>query len=173
MTRDGLENVSSDPRIPHRYASAKLLYLEDFAVGQRFVTGTHTITEDEIIRFATQFDPQPFHLEHAAAEASLFRGLAASGWHTASLTMRLLVESGFRPAAGLVGVGGEIDWPKPTRAGDELRVETEVLAVRPSRSKPTSGIVTVRNRTLDQRNDAVQVGTMKLYVPRRPAAPVT
>jgi acyl dehydratase len=158
---------ASDP-IPYTYEPPKPLHLEDFEVGQQFVTNTHTVTEDEIMRFAREFDPQPFHLDHDVANASLFRGLAASGWHTAALTMRLLVESGMRVAGGLVGVGGEIDWPVPTRPGDELRVETEVVAVKPSRSKPTCGIVTLRNRTLNQRNEPVQVATMKLFVPRAP-----
>lgn len=158
---------ASDP-IPYTYEPPKPLYLEDFEVGRQFVTNTHTVTEDEIMRFAREFDPQPFHLDHAAADASLFGGLAASGWHTAALTMRLLVESGMRVAGGLIGVGGEIDWPMPTRPGDQLRVETEVLAARPSRSKPDCGIVTVRNRTLNQRNELVQVATVKIFVPRAP-----
>lgn len=160
---------ASDP-IPYTYEPPKPLYLEDFEVGRQFVTNTHTVTEDEIMRFAREFDPQPFHLDRAAADASLFRGLAASGWHTAALTMRLLVESGMRVAGGLVGVGGEIAWPMPTRPGDQLRVESEVLEVRASRSKPDCGIVTVRNRTLNQRDEPVQVATMKLFVPRAPHA---
>jgi acyl dehydratase len=141
------------------------LYFDDFAIGQKFVTGTRTITEVEIKDFATQFDPQSFHLDHEAANASLFRGLAASGWHTAALTMRLMVDSGMRVANGLIGVGGEITWPRPTRPGDELHVEIEVIAVTPSRSKPT-GVVTLRNRTLNQNDEPVQVTVMKLYVPR-------
>lgn len=158
---------ASDP-IPYTYEPPKPLHLEDFEIGRQFVTNTHTVTEDEIMRFAREFDPQPFHLDRAAADASIFRGLAASGWHTAAITMRLLVESGMRVAGGLVGVGGEIDWPVPTRPGDELHVESEVLAVRTSRSKPDCGIVTVRNRTLNQRGEPVQVATVKMFVPRAP-----
>jgi len=148
-------------------SSREQLYLDDLTVGQRFVTGSLRIDTDQIKRFAGQFDPQPFHLDETSADASLFRGLAASGWHTAALTMRLMVEHGAPIAGGLIGAGAELDWPAPTRPGDELRVETEVLEIIPSRSKPDRGIVRVRNCTLNQRDEAVQVMIAKLVVPRR------
>jgi len=147
---------------------AGLLYFDDFRVGQRFCTGSHTMDEAQIKLFATQFDPQPFHLDDGAAKGTLFGGLAASGWHTAAITMRLLVEGGAPIAGGVIGAGGEIAWPKPTRPGDVLRVESEVLEVIPSRSRPERGMVTLRNETRNQHGDTVQVLTARLVVPRRP-----
>ena len=125
---------------------------------------------DQIRRFAAEFYPQPFHLGEDAAANSLFGGLVASGWHTAALTMRLLLTGGVPIAGGLVGVGGEIAWPRPTRPGDELRVVSEVTEVRPSRTKPDKGIVVLRNETRNQRGEVVQVLTAKLVVPRKPQA---
>jgi acyl dehydratase len=113
------------------------LYLEDFQVGQRFQSGTASVDEEQIRTFAQQFDPQPFHLDAAAGKASFFGGLVASGWHTAAITMRLLVESGLPIAGGIIGAGGEITWPNPVRPGALLHVESEILEVRPSRSRPT------------------------------------
>ena len=121
-----------------------------------------------MIAFASQFDPQPFHLDDEAAKATLFGGLAASGWHTAAITMRLLVGGGMPIAGGVVGVGGEISWPKPTRPGDVLRVESEVIEIKPSRSRPDRGMVTVRSETRNQREDIVQILVAMLIVPRRP-----
>jgi acyl dehydratase len=122
------------------------LYLEDVSVGQRFTSETYHITEEEIKTFAAQYDPQAFHLDEAAAQASVFRGLAASGWHTAGITMRLIVTGGVPFATGTVGLGGEIEWPRPTRPGDVLHVESEIVEIIPSRSKPNQGIVRLRNR---------------------------
>lgn len=147
------------------------LYLEDLRVGQRRCTGEVEVTAAGIKSFATQFDPQAFHLDEAAAEASIFHGLAASGWHTAALTMRLMVEGGLPFAGGSVGLGGEIEWPQPTRPGDRLRVESEIIAIIPSRSKPQQGIARVRNVTLNQRGEAVQVFTAKILVFRRGGTP--
>lgn len=144
-----------------------MLYLDDIPVGHRHVTSTHTITAEEIMAYSRVYDPQPFHTDERAAAASLFGGLAASGWHTASLSMRLLVESGIPIAGGLIGLGGEISWPKPTRPGDTLRVESTVLEVTPSKSKPDRGTVTIRNETKNQREEIVQIFTGKLMVPRR------
>src|SRR5262245_54473060 len=118
------------------------LYLDDLQVGQRFTSGTHLITEADIKAFAQKFDPQPFHLDNAAAKATLFAGLAASGWHTAAITMKLLVETGLPLQGGIVGAGGTLEWPKPTRPGDTLQVESEVLEVTPSRSRPDRGTAT-------------------------------
>ena len=143
------------------------LFLDDFEVGQRFVSGSHLIDEAQIKAFAKQFDPQPFHLDDDAAKQTIFGGLAASGWHTAALTMRLMVDGGAPIEGGLVGAGGEIGWPKPTRPGDVLHVESEVVAVTPSRSKPHQGMVTLRSETRNQHGDIVQVLTAKLVVPRR------
>jgi acyl dehydratase len=143
------------------------LYLEDLRVGQRFVSGTHRIDEGQNRAFAAQFDPQPFHLDAEAATETFFEGLVASGWHTAAITMRLLVESGLPIGGGIIGAGGEITWPNPTRPGDVLQVESEVLEFRPSRSHPDRGIATVRSETRNQRGDTVQVLVARLLVPRR------
>ena len=144
----------------------RLLYLEDLHVGQRFVSRSHAIDKDQIKAFAAQFDPQAFHLDEEAAKTSLFGGLAASGWHTAAITMRLLVESGPPIAGGIIGAGGEISWPRPTRPGDVLTVESEVLEIAPSRSKPDRGMVTLRSETRNQRGEIVQMLTAKLVVQR-------
>src|SRR5258708_28997227 len=143
------------------------LYLEDLHAGQRFASGTHLMEESRIKAFAGEFDPQPFHLDESAAQASIFKGLAASGWHTAAVAMRLLVDGGLPFAHGLVGLGGEIAWPRPTRAGDTLRVESEIVEIRPSRSKPHQGIVTVRSTMLNQGGEAVYLLTARLLVLRR------
>lgn len=133
------------------------LFLEDLAVGLRFGSGRVRVEAEAIKRFAAEFDPQPFHLDEQAARATLFRGLAASGWHTAALTMRLLVASDFNPAGGLVGASmDEFRWPRPVRPGDELRLETEILAIRPSRSRPGQGMVKIRVTTFNQDDKAVQ-----------------
>jgi acyl dehydratase len=145
------------------------LYLDDLHVGQRFVTGAHTIDEAEIKAFASQFDPQPFHLDDEAAKGTLFGGLAASGWHTAAITMRLIVEQGLPLAGGILSTGGEMSWPRPTRPGDLLHVVSEVVEVTPSRSRPDRGTIVVRNETRNQHGDVVQAFTAKLVVPRRPA----
>ena len=144
------------------------LYLDDLRVGQRFVSGTHLIDEEQIRAFAAQFDPQPFHLDVEAAKTTFFGALVASGWHTAAVTMRLLVQSGLPLAGGLVGAGGEIKWPSPVRPGAVLHVESEIVEVRPSRSRPDRGVVTVRSETRDQSGEVVQVLVAKLIVPRRP-----
>jgi acyl dehydratase len=145
-------------------------YLDDFAVGQTFGSGTLRVDADRIKAFAAEFDPQPFHLDEVAAKDTAFGGLAASGWHTAALTMRLLVESEFRPAGGILGAGfDEFRWPRPVRPGDELRVESEILEVRPSKSRPDHGLVKVRTTTFNQRDEPVQILVANLLVPRRPA----
>jgi len=145
-------------------------YVEDLAQGQRYGSGRLRVEADRIRSFAAEFDPQPFHLDDEAARDTLFRGLAASGWHTAALTMRLLVASEFRPAGGIVGAGvEELSWPKPVRPGDELHVETEVKEVRFSKSRPTQGIVKVRSTTFNQNDEPVQVLVVNLIVQRRNA----
>jgi acyl dehydratase len=147
---------------------AGLLYLDDLAVGQKYETATARVTLEDATAFARQFDPQPFHVDDAAGRASVFGRLAASGWYTASLSMRLLVEGELDIAGGLIGLGGEIKWPRPTFPGDTLRVVSEVLAIRVSDSKPDRGIVTVRNQTLNQNDEAVQIAVVKMLVQRRP-----
>jgi acyl dehydratase len=146
------------------------LFLEDLHVGQRFFSASQTVDADEIKRFAGEFDPQPFHLDEDAAARSPFASLVASGWHTAALTMRLLVKGGAPIAGGIIGVGVEITWPAPMRPGDELQVVSEVTAVMPSRTKPNRGIVVLRSETRNQRGEVVQVLTGKLVVPRKPQA---
>ena len=143
------------------------LYLEDLAVGQKFRSGRARVDAEAIKAFAAEFDPQPFHLDEKAANRSFFRGLAASGWHTAALTMRLLVTGEFKPAGGLVGASNEISWTRPVRPGDVLHVESEVLEVRPSKSRPEQGVVRMRTTTLNQNDEPVQVLVANLVVPRR------
>jgi acyl dehydratase len=146
-------------------------YLEDFAVGQTFGSGQQRVDEGRIRAFAAEFDPQPFHLDEYAARSTIFGGLAASGWHTAAITMRLLVESELRPAGGIVGAGfEELRWPRPVRPGDVLRLESEVLEVRPSKSRPNQGLIKVRTTTLNQNGEPVQVFVGNLIVPARAKA---
>lgn len=148
-------------------------YFEDFTVGQTFGSGQLRVDEDQIRRFASEFDPQPFHLDGEAARDTIFGGLAASGWHTAALTMRLLVDGDLKPAGGIIGAGiEELRWPRPVRPGDRLRVESEVLEVRPSKSRAEQGMIRVRSTTLNQSGEAVQVFVGNLVVQRRsPAQP--
>jgi acyl dehydratase len=123
-------------------------YLEDFAVGQTFGSGRLRIDGERALAFAAEFDRQPFHLDEAAARRSIFGGLTASGWHTAAVTMRLLVETELKPAGGLIGAGlDECRWPRPVRPDDELRVECEVIEVRPSKSRPAQGLIKLRTTT--------------------------
>src|ERR1700677_1904740 len=143
------------------------LYLEDLNVGQRFVSGTYQMEEQRMKAFAEEFDPQPFHLDEAAGKASFFGGLAASGWHPAAATMRLWVNGGMPFASGIIGFEGQIAWPRPTRAGDTLRVESEILEIAPSRSKPDRGVVLIRTTTTNQHSEPGQTFTVKVMVFRR------
>jgi acyl dehydratase len=145
------------------------LYLDDLAPGQRFVSPSHALDAAQIQAFACQYDPQPFHLSDESAKDTLFGGLAASGWHTAALTMRLLVESGFHPAGGIIGSrADELKWPRPVRPGDELHVEAEVLEARPSTSRAGQGFIKCRTTTVNQNGEPVQVLVMNLLVQARP-----
>lgn len=146
----------------------RALYLDDLAVGDRFISGEHALDVAQIQAFALQFDPQPFHTDEEAAKATFFQGLAASGWHTAAITMRLLVTSGIPLAEGIIGSGGELQWPQPTRPSDVLHVESEVVEIVPSRSKPGRAMVQMRCRTLNQRGELLQSFTPKLVVTKRP-----
>jgi acyl dehydratase len=152
---------------PDARAAGEPLYLDDFHVGQRFASATHLIDTAQIKAFARQFDPQPFHLDEEAAKHTLFGGLVASGWHTAAVTMRLLVESGMPVAGGLIGMGGEMSWPRPTRPGDALHVVSEIKEVTPSRSRADRGTVRMHSETRNQRDEVVQILDAKLLVPRR------
>jgi acyl dehydratase len=147
------------------------LYFEDFVVGQIYRTNALTVDAAAIKAFAASFDPQPFHLDEAKAANTFFGGLAASGWHTAALTMRLLVTEGAPIAGGTIGVGmDELRWPRPVRPGDRLHLESEVLETRPSRSRPEQGLVKMRTTTLNQNDEAVQIIVGNLVVPRRAAS---
>lgn len=147
----------------------RVLYLDDLAVGDKFISSGHEIDTEQIKAFATLFDPQPFHLDEEAAKGTLFGGLAASGWHTAAITMRLLVTSGLPLADGIIGAGGEISWPKPTRPGDILHVDSEVVEIMPSRSRPTQAMVLMRCETRNQHGDVLQRFSPKLVVAKRRA----
>jgi acyl dehydratase len=145
-------------------------YLDDFAIGQVFKTGKLRVDKEQIFTFAQQFDPQPFHLDEAAARNSPFQGLAASGWHTAALTMRLMVDGEFKPAGGILGVGfDELNWPRAVRPGDELHAASEIIDVRASKSRPDRGLLRVRTTTFNQNDEPVMMFTGNLLVPRRPA----
>jgi acyl dehydratase len=143
------------------------LYLEDFTPGQRFTSATHALDEAQIKTFAAQFDPQVFHLDSEAAKTSFFGGLAASGWHTAAITMSLLVRSGMPIAGGLIGAGCELSWPRPTRPGDILQVTSEVLEVSPSRSRPERGMITLKSETRNQHGEVLQVLTSRMLAWKR------
>jgi acyl dehydratase len=147
------------------------LYLEDLHIGQRFTSDSYVMEEGRIKEFAAEFDPQPFHLDAAAGEASVFKGLVASGWHTAAVAMRLLVTGGLPIASGLIGYGGEIAWPRPTRPGDIVHIESEIVEITLSRSKPDQGIVTIRGTMRNQNGESVYLLTAKLLVFKRPIQP--
>lgn len=157
------------PRPTHGDINVTHYYFEDFEAGQTF-SGSRRIRVDkeDIVAFAAEFDPQPFHLDEEAGKASIFGGLAASGWHTAAITMRLFVESELKIAGGLIGLGmEELRWPRPVLAGDELRVQSEVLDKRESKSRPQQGLVRVKNTTFNQRDEVVQISVSTMIVPRR------
>ena len=143
-------------------------YLEDYEVGQTFGSATARVEAGRMTSFAAEFDPQPFHLSDEGARNTIFGALAASGWYTAAITMKLLVDGELKPAGGVVGLGfDELRWPKPVRPGDELRLLSEVLDVRPSKSRPDQGLIKVRTTTLNQAGEAVQITVGNLLVRRR------
>jgi acyl dehydratase len=148
--------------------TAARLYFDELQLGQRFVTASYTMSAEAIRAFAAQFDPQPFHLDEQAGRASLFGGLVASGWHTAAVTMRLLVEGGLPLAGGAIGLGVQIEWRAPVRPGDRLHVRGEITQLVPSRSNPNRGRVFTRNETLNESGTVVQVADTRMLVPRRP-----
>ncbi|MFP3550875.1 MaoC family dehydratase [Paraburkholderia sp. SIMBA_049] len=144
----------------------KPMYLDDLAVGSVFESTEHKLDIEQIREFAQRFDPQPFHLDEEAAQQTFFGGLAASGWHTAAITMKLLVES-LPLAGGVIGAGSEISWPRPTRPGDVLHVVSTIMEIAPSRSRPDRGIVTVQSDTLNQHGDLCQRSVARLLAFRR------
>ncbi|HCK31216.1 MAG TPA: dehydratase [Acinetobacter ursingii] len=144
-----------------------MLYLEDLNVGDRFISREYEMTLEEIKQFAGQYDPQPFHLDEAEAEKSLiFQGLAASGWHTAAVTMRLWTEC-FPIQGGLIGSESSLRWPRPTRPGDKIHVEVEVTAIVPSKTKNDRGIVSYITQALNQNGDVLLISTTKIVVFRK------
>lgn len=156
----------TSPDLPGSLGSP--LYLEDLSIGQTFSTRTYQIEAGAIKDFAAEFDPQWFHLDEEDAKDSFFGGLAASGWHTAAITMRLVVEA-VPLARGVIGASGELQWPTPTRPGDILQATLEVLEITPSRSKPDRGMGTVRITTRNQRDEVVQTFRVKVLLWRRTA----
>jgi acyl dehydratase len=146
-------------------------FLEDFIVGEVFKpAGRLRVEKHAIIAFAKEFDPQPFHLDEEAGRKSIFRGLVASGWHTAAMTMRLVAGSEHKPAGGSIGIGFDgMRWPLPVRPGDELHIETEVLEVRTSKSRPDRGLVKLKTLTINQNGEVVQELIVNAMVPRRQA----
>ena len=149
------------------------MYLDDVEVGQIFKSESYVMEVGRIKEFACEFDPQPFHIDESAAKESVFRGLAASGWHTAAVAMWLLTRSGLRFADGILGLGAEVSWPRPTRPGDILQMDTEIVEIRPSQSKPERGIVTIRSTMLNQNGETVYLLKAKLLVPRHPTRYLT
>lgn len=147
----------------------KLRYFDDLKSGDRFQSKTYPVTAEQIVNFATEFDPQMFHLDSEKAKQTLFKGLTASGWHTAAITMRLFVRT-LNFAEGAIGLGvDELRWPNAVRPGDVLKVETEIVELRPSKSKPDYGIIKLRNVTTNQRGEIVQTMFANALVPRRPS----
>lgn len=144
------------------------LFLEDLYIGQHFQSDEHVLDAEQIKAFAAQFDPQPFHLDEAAARGTLFGGLAASGWHTAAITMKLLVTGEMQIAGGLIGAGVELNWPAPARPGDVLRVYSTVIDIIPSRSRSDRAVVVLSNETRNQHGAVLQKMQSKLIVRRRP-----
>jgi acyl dehydratase len=148
------------------HSGGRRFHLDDLRVGDHFVTGVHTVTAEQMVAFASQFDPQIAHLDEERAKSTVFGGLVASGWHTAALMMRLLVDAGTPISGSLVGLGGELAWLKPVRPGDVLQVHCEILQLAPSRSRPDRGVVTFRCETRNQREEVVQVFIAKIMAPR-------
>jgi acyl dehydratase len=147
------------------------LYLEDLTVGTRWDSGAFTVTPEEALEFARRYDPQPMHIDAEAAARGRYGELIASGWHTAALAMRTMVQARLFGSTELLGLGMEqIQWPKPVRHGDTLRLQVEVVANTPSRSKPDFGVVKIRIEARSQRDELVLSMSSNCWVPKRPAA---
>jgi len=144
-------------------------WFDDLKVGMRFWSETTTVSKDDILRFAAEFDPQPFHLDEAAAENTILGGLAASGWHTAAIAMRLAITARPFGPHPLFGAGvDELRWMKPVRPGDTLQLEGEVVELVPSRTKP-QGIARIKWTAYNQKGEAVYTFNPIAIVPTRPA----
>ena len=140
---------------------------EDFPIGTSLVSTGYPITADAIMDFGRKYDPQIFHRDPDAAEKTVFGGLAASGWHTAAVSMRLFVDT-MDVAGGIIGMGvDELKWPNAVRPGDELRLEIEILQARHSKSRPGYGIIRIRNATKNQRDEVVQSFMVSAMLPMR------
>lgn len=147
---------------------SQTLFFEDFVIGSQHSSPKITVTTEMIKEFASRYDPQVFHLDEEAARDTFFQGLAASGWHTAALTMRLLTECSLKPEGGMIGGGiDELKWPTAMRPDDTLHVEVTVRAKRQSRSKPERGFVTIHIDTVTQHGTKVQSMTANILVPVR------
>jgi len=155
----------SEPTLPPN--ENRSIYFDDLSVGQRFVSQSHQLDEGQVVAFARQFDPQPFHTDRHAAAGTFFGTLVASGWHTVAIAMRLLVQGGLPVAGGVVGAGAQVEWPRPTSPDALLHVESEVVELRPLRSRTDRGMAVVRSETKNAAGETVQVLTSKLVVPRR------
>lgn len=150
------------------YMTKKIYFLEDLSLGQRFHAGRAIMDEVGIKDFASQFDPQPFHLDDELAKDTVFQGLVASGWHTAAVAMRLLVDSDFKTAGGLVGAGLDgLKWTRPVRAGDELSLDLEIVDIRPSKSRPDQGMVKLQVKAFNQRQEEVLSYVANLVVKKK------
>jgi acyl dehydratase len=147
-----------------------MIYFEDVQVGSRHTSPSVQVSEAEILAFARAYDPQPMHVDREAAERGPFKGLIASGWHTAALVMRLVAEARPFGDAEVLGLGVEqLQWPNPVRPGDTIQSESEVVATRPSKSNPAYGIVKITVTTRNQKGEVVMVHSPSCWVPRRPA----
>jgi acyl dehydratase len=160
--------VTDGARVPASTDIAGARHLDDYRVGDRSRSGEIAVSADDIIAFARQYDPQPFHLDPEAAKTSLFGGHVASGWHMTALAMRLIVDSDLKPAGGVIGRGvDELRWPNPLRPGDRVHVRAEVLEIIPSTSKPDRGTLRVRTEMVNQKDQVVMSFIALLVVPRR------
>ena len=158
------------PMRHHNSPMTDYLYMEDCQIGQKFTAGPVTMTEADIIAYARQFDPQDFHTDPEKAKDTMFQGLAASGWHTASVTMRLILMAVPPMKGGMVGRQVEkMGWPRPVRPGDQLSLECEIVEMRPSSKDPSRGIARTRNTTRNQDGKVVMEMDTVIFIPRRTA----
>ncbi len=174
MSSEAEHPVNSPFKLPRSDSSTSIgtteRYFEEVNVGDVFHSGPHFVFGDDMIKFAREFDPQPFHFDPIAAAASDFGSLSASGWHTAAIVMRLFVTGELRFVGGAIGLGvDELRWPTAVHPGDELLLRTEIIEKRLSRSKPDRGILRIRNRATNQKGDVVLTFTANAMVQRRPA----
>lgn len=151
---------------------SQFIYFEDLHIGQKFTAGDVLVTEEAIIAYGKQFDPQDFHTDPVKAKDTVFGELVASGWHTAGMTMRMIVDASPKMKGGMVGRSVEkIGWPRPVRPGDRLSVEVEVMELRPSATNPARGTMRTKNTTFNQKGEIVQEMEAIIFVPKRTATP--